>query len=481
MVFSSTVFLFYFLPVFLIVYFLIPKSIKLKNIWFLIASLFFYFWGEISFIYVLILSIVLNYLVGLWLHRAESKYVLWLGIVLNLTILVGYKYLSFLISNFLPFIDESTHKGLETWLSIHLPLGISFFTFQGMSYLIDVYKKDALPEKSFFNLALYIGMFPQLIAGPIVRFKEIAAQIKKRTHSIEKVSFGITLFIIGFGYKILIANTMGAKADMVFNYDLELLTSFDAWAGALFYTLQIYFDFCGYSTMAIGLGLILGLKFPKNFNFPYISRSITEFWRRWHITLSSWFRDYLYIPLGGNRHGNFRTYSNLFTVFVLCGIWHGASWVFLIWGIYHGFFLVIERLGLGKILKTLPIPINNIYTLVIVVIGWVFFRAESLTQATSIIKKMFIPSGNKEVLLHTQNFINNEVTIVFLLGCFLSTPLINYIFFGKGRKWSTLMDLEKMPKTKFDIFWKIFLLIVFIIALSKLVNESYNPFIYFRF
>ena len=418
---------------------------------------------------------------GRWIDKGGGRAVLLTGVFLNLGILISYKYLSFIVSNISGIMPPESQDILDPFRDIHLPLGISFFTFQGMSYLIDIYKKDAKPERNLFNLALYIGMFPQLIAGPIVRFKEISEQIRHRVYSIDKISFGVCLFIIGFGYKILIANAMGAQADNVFGLDHISLTTSVAWIGALAYTLQIYFDFCGYSTMAVGLGLILGIKFPRNFNFPYISRSITEFWRRWHITLSTWFRDYLYIPLGGNRNGKVRTYFNLFTVFLLCGIWHGASWVFLIWGIYHGIFLIIERIGLGKLLGRLPKVIGHLYTLLVVIIGWVFFRAESFTQAISFLKVMFSSKVNATNQLYFHDLVDNQIIIVFIIGVFLSTPIINWLFFNKDKDWETLVDLEALPKMKLEWLWKPMLLIIFIVALSKLVNETYNPFIYFRF
>jgi len=423
MVFSSTVFLFYFIPIFLLIYYILPKNLVIKNLWFLIASLFFYFWGEVTYIYVLLISILFNYVIGILIANGGGKGVLTLGIVLNLLILIGYKYLSFIVGNITGFIPKGeTSTLLSSFENIHLPLGISFFTFQGMSYLIDIYKKDAEPERKLMNLALYIGMFPQLIAGPIVRYKEIAEQIKERQHTIEKVSFGICLFIIGFGYKILIANTMGAQADKAFGLGLESLT-----------------------------------------------------------TISNWFRDYLYIPLGGNRKGKIRTYVNLATVFVLCGIWHGASWVFLIWGCYHGFFLVIERIGLGKMLSKIPAIFQHLYTLLVVIIGWVFFRAESVGQAFQFLKVMFSSKTTADGQLWMYDFVDNEMILISLAAFFFSTHWINNLFFAKDREWSTLMDCEQLPKIRLGLVWKFLLLLILIVSLSKLVNQTYNPFIYFRF
>lgn len=485
MIFSSIIFLFYFLPIFLLVYYILPKNIIYKNIWFLFISLFFYFWGENVFILVLLTSIVFNYVIGLLLEKEDSnsKLLLIVGVIVNLGLLIWFKYTPFLADNLASLlnIQDTSSPTWQTVLNIHLPLGISFFTFQGMSYVFDVYRKDAEAEKSLPNLALYIAMFPQLIAGPIVRFKEIAIAIRERHFTMDNIVHGINLFIIGLGYKVLLANNVAFPADKIFALEEQYLTFSLAWLGTICYTLQIYFDFCGYSTMAVGLGLMLGIKFPKNFNFPYISKSITEFWRRWHITLSQWFRDYLYIPLGGNRKGNFNTYRNLLLVFILCGIWHGASWAFLVWGLYHGFFLVIERLGLGKLLKKISPLFRHIYTLLVVMIGWVFFRAETFDKAFYFLKTMFGFGTGKEYELLLGEILQNNVIIAIVVGVFLSTPLINHLFFGANREWSSLMDLSVSPKSKYTGIWYGLLVVIFLISAFNLVNLTYNPFIYFRF
>jgi len=485
MVFSSVTFLFYFLPIFLIVYFLLPKNILFKNVWFLLASLVFYFWGENVFILVLLTSIIINYTVGILLsNKSENKsFYLTFGIIGNLAILIAFKYSPFLIENCntLLNVDNSQNSFLKMLSDIHLPLGISFFTFQGMSYLIDVYRNDAKVEKNIANVALYIAMFPQLIAGPIVRFKEISEAIKERGITTTKLVHGINLFIIGMSYKLLLANNLAIPADKIYALNADQLSFSLSWIGTIAYTLQIYFDFCGYSTMAVGLGLMLGIKFPKNFNFPYISKSITEFWRRWHITLSQWFRDYLYIPLGGNRKGNYRTYFNLFMVFVLCGIWHGASWAFLIWGIYHGLFLVIERLGLKKWLNKLPKIIQHSYTLVIVMIGWVFFRAETFDKAFYFIKTMFGFGSGSENVLYTSEVLQNNVIAAFIFGTFLSTPIINKFIFSNNKDWESLMDLQKLPELKSRFLWYGTIIFLWLFCIISLVNQTYNPFIYFRF
>lgn len=485
MVFSSVTFLFYFLPIFLIVYFFLPKKVVFKNAWFLLVSLVFYFWGESVYILVLLASIIFNYTFGILLSKNSKKKDFWLviGIICNLTILIAYKYSPFIVENYINLlnVDISKKSLLRVFQNIHLPLGISFFTFQGMSYLIDVYRNDAKVEKKLANVALYIAMFPQLIAGPIVRFKEISEAIQKRSVTTSKLVHGINLFIIGMSYKLLLANTLAVPADKIYALSATQLSFSLSWIGTLAYTLQIYFDFCGYSTMAVGLGLMLGIKFPKNFSFPYISKSITEFWRRWHITLSQWFRDYLYIPLGGNRKGNYRTYFNLILVFVLCGIWHGASWAFLIWGIYHGLFLVIERLGLKKWLNRLPQVIQHSYTLLIVMIGWVFFRAETFDKAFYFIKTMFGFGKGSESILYTSEVLQNNVVIAFILGSFLSTPIINRFFFKNKKDWESLMDISKMPELKSTLSWYSIIIILWLFCMLSLVNQTYNPFIYFRF
>lgn len=485
MVFSSVTFLFYFLPIFLLVYYILPKKIIFKNIWFLISSLIFYLWGEHIFILVLLSSITLNYIIGILLsqNNQSKKVYLAFGIICNLIILVIFKYSSFIIDNstVLFQVDNDSNSFLKTLSTIHLPLGISFFTFQGMSYLIDVYRNDAKVEKKIANVALYIAMFPQLIAGPIVRFKEISDAIQERSITTSKLVHGINLFIIGMSYKVLLANNLAIPADKIYALSAEQLSFSLAWIGTIAYTLQIYFDFCGYSTMAVGLGLMLGIKFPKNFNFPYISKSITEFWRRWHITLSQWFRDYLYIPLGGNRRGNFRTYFNLFMVFVLCGIWHGASWAFLFWGIYHGLFLVIERLGLKSGLKKLPNVLQHCYTLLVVIVGWVFFRAETFDKAFYFVKTMFGFGTGNERALYTLEILQNNVIIAFVFGSFLSTPIINKFLFKNYTGWESLMDLENLPNLKSGFLWYTAIAILWLFCMLSLVNQTYNPFIYFRF
>jgi len=448
----------------------------------------FYFWGEHLFTIVLLTSIFLNYICGIWIDRKEAlsrKRIFRLGIFLNLALLVLFKYSPFIINNIATIVGATLieEMGMFELMSIHLPLGISFFTFQGMSYLFDVYRKDEKAEYNFINVALFISMFPQLIAGPIVRYKEIRAYIKERSSSIDNIIHGINLFVVGLAYKVLIANTLATPVDTIFALDGDQLSCGLAWTGTLAYTLQIYFDFCGYSTMAIGLGLMVGIKFPTNFNFPYISKSISEFWRRWHITLSEWFRDYLYIPLGGNRNGTLKTYRNLLIVFLLCGIWHGASWVFLFWGLYHGFFLVLERLGLSRTLTVIPAVFSHFYALMVVFIGWVFFRSDSFTQALYFVQSMMGCGVDSPESLLISEVLSVQVIVAFVAGIFLSTPLVKPIFFKIDSSWSTLMDLSTTPhKSRSSaIVWQVSMLVILFLSIMVLFNQSYNPFIYFRF
>lgn len=341
----------------------------------------------------MVLSIVVNWIAGLGIEakkRAGKNTipVLAVAVALNLLPLAFFKYGNFCVNNVNGVLETLSLPVIEMG-DLHLPIGISFFTFQAISYLVDIYRGQATVQKHPVNLALYISLFPQLIAGPIVRYKDVEREIIGRITRIEDLKSGTLRFVSGLGKKVLIANSMGVVADQVFTLPIENVSTGLAWIGIVAYTLQIYFDFSGYSDMAIGLGRIFGFHFLENFNYPYISQSIQEFWRRWHISLSSWFRDYLYIPLGGNRAGTWRTYFNLLLVFFLCGLWHGASWTFVIWGLYHGLFLVVERLGLIQLLKTIPVFFRHVYTMLVVMVGWVFFRAETLDQALAYVVRMF--------------------------------------------------------------------------------------------
>ena len=478
MLFTSSTFIFGFLPLLLIAYYIASK--KYKNFILLTFSLFFYAWGEVFYFLILLLSIILNYFIGLLISRnrkqkTNSRRWLIIGVFLNLTLLISFKYASFIANNInviLVYFDANIIS-LEP---IHLPLGISFFTFQAISYIVDVYRQKVAPQQNIFNLALYISLFPQLIAGPIVRYSDIASQIKTRKHSLEDFSKGVKRFIYGFAKKMLIANPLGEVVDTVFQLSNNDLTLPIAWIGILFYTLQIYYDFSGYSDMAIGLGRMFGFKFLENFNYPYISTSLREFWQRWHISLSTWFRDYVYIPLGGNRVTNIRIYVNLFIVFILTGLWHGAAWNFLIWGLVHGLFLIIERLGFLKFLQNQLKIIQHIYLLTIIVVSWVFFRSDNINSAFSYLLAMFNFNHLKTSDFQFAQILNHEVIYVFCIGLLLSTPFINKLnvdFIAKIKNQSLVTLVESTRVLS--------LFLIFFVALSKIAASTYNPFIYFRF
>jgi alginate O-acetyltransferase complex protein AlgI len=476
MLFSTGIFLFLFLPLSLLAFYLSPK--KYRNAILFVFSFVFYAWGGVNFSLLLLLSLVMNYFVGLWIDKSidRKKLALGLGVGLNLSLLVIFKYTNFAVENANVLFERIQVPPLPH-PEIVLPIGISFFTFQAISYQIDIYRKEAIVQKNFINLSLYISLFPQLIAGPIVRYHDIATQLVQRSLTISKFRSGIERIIIGLSKKVLLANTFAYVADQVFSTPFSQLDSSAAWLGIISYSLQIYFDFSGYSDMAIGLGRMFGFEFMENFNFPYIARSIKEFWRRWHISLSSWFRDYLYIPLGGNRNGSVRTYVNLMIVFFLTGFWHGASWSFIVWGLFHGLFLVIERLGFDGILKKMGRVPSHLYTLIIVVIGWVFFRVEKLGDALDFLVVMFSFNGSDGSLLSWLNFINPQLYFAFPIAIISSAyifPRIHEYITIKTAGNNLLIGLGKMLSL-------VFLLAAFILCVLYILSDSYNPFIYFRF
>ena len=473
MVFSSNLFLFAFLPLTLLLYFILPKNLATKNIRnsvLLVLSLVFYSWGELHYLWLLLLSITANYFFGIAIGKKQTKrskdFIIFAAVVVNLVLLGYFKYANFLFENLNQFFSTQIAND-----KIHLPIGISFFTFHAISYLIDIYRGKCRAQKNIFDLALYISFFPQLIAGPIVRYNAIEIYLGERRHSFYAAAQGIRRFIIGLGKKIIIANPLGEFADAVFTSPVLDLNPAIAWAGLAAYSLQIYFDFSGYSDMAVGLARIFGFKFPENFNYPYISRSIKEFWRRWHMSLSAWFRDYVYIPLGGNRVSLPRQYFNLVLVFFLCGLWHGASWNFVIWGMFHGFFLVFERVRIGKaFLNFLPSFAQHFYTIFVIMIGWVFFRSPNLTHSIAFLKMMF--TGNKfgwgfnAVAQTAQSHFVWMAAILAFLG--LSPMLKNLV-----ARWQK----NKVFAAGFDVF----LILVFILAIVRLSAATHNPFIYFQF
>ncbi len=481
MVFSSAIFLFLFLPLVLLGHWLAGQ--RFRNLFLLFASLIFYAWGEGIYVAVMILSIIGNYFFGrlldseIWQHR--RKLLLGIMLALNLLPLFYFKYCIFLLNNINLMLGVD--KQLSVPNEIHLPIGISFFTFQAMSYLIDVYRKTNKAQQSIFSVGLYIALFPQLIAGPIVRYHDVAEQIKKRAQTLTLFASGVERFIFGLGKKMLIANPLGYIADSVFSLPASELTVLTAWLGILCYALQIYFDFSGYSDMAIGLGRMLGFRFLENFNFPYIAKSVREFWQRWHISLSRWFRDYLYISLGGNRNGTFMTARNLFIVFLICGLWHGASWNFVIWGLLHGSFLVLERGRWGVLLQTLPKVIQHAYVLLIVLTAWVFFRAETLDISLNYLSFMYSLSDTWD--LHTKIAIqlDTKFYVTFVVAILLSTPLYQQILTSIKARISHQEAIKIVTPVVSTVGTVALLAAIFTLVSMEIATGSYNPFIYFRF
>ncbi|QPA30482.1 MBOAT family O-acyltransferase [Thermaerobacillus caldiproteolyticus] len=471
MVFSNLVFIFVFLPLVLFFYYIVKDTFK--NIILLIASLVFYAWGEPQYVFLMLFSILLNYFFGLGIHRYRNslkikKTILILSIVVNIAILGYFKYSGFLIDNLNEIFGTKWSIG-----ELPLPIGISFFTFQSMSYVIDVYRNDAKVQKNIFSLALYVTLFPQLVAGPIVRYNDIEEQIQSRSINLEKFNEGIKRFIIGLSKKVLLANGFASIADTIFGTPTGELSVLTAWMGITAYTLQIYFDFSGYSDMAIGLGKMFGFDFLENFNYPYISKSVSEFWRRWHISLGSWFRDYLYIPLGGNRKGTIITLRNLLIVWTVTGLWHGASWTFMAWGFYYGILISLERFGFLRFVSKLWAPLQHLYVVLIVMVGWVFFRADNFTYSVDYLKTMFGFSGSD---LYDNTFIlfAHDNWFLFLIGIVFSTPIL-----------SKLTKIEIKNTNSAVVFRSLFesatYMIMLILVMIYLVNSTYNPFIYFRF
>jgi alginate O-acetyltransferase complex protein AlgI len=473
MLFNSPIFLTLFLPFVLLLYYLgeLFNVLRLRDVILLLASLIFYAWGENIYVLLMLSSITINYVIGMKLctaHENSKNTFLFLGIAINLAILGYFKYASFLLQSFGGVINSEIGRIL---LPDHLPIGLSFFTFQAISYIIDVRRGDVKGEKNFVYLAMYISLFPQLIAGPIVRYRDIRDQIKVRQISTDGFVKGIRRFIVGLAKKVLIADTMAVVVDRVFSIGNSDMTSSVAWIGAIAFTFEIYFDFSGYSDMAIGLGKMLGFNYKENFNYPYISRSVREFWRRWHISLSTWFRDYLYYPLGGNQFGKFRTYINLLIVFALCGLWHGASWIFLAWGLYHGLFLMFERTRVFKTLwEKFPVLIQVAYTLLITIVGWVLFRSSSFAQAIEYLSCMFL--GGKgtyplAVLLST------KVLLCFCVATIASLPIIPVV--------NRLIEPKSISRKIAVIFTDLMLFIFLCMAYMEIVSVSYRAFEYFRF
>jgi alginate O-acetyltransferase complex protein AlgI len=478
MIFSSIIFLFYFLPLFFAAF--IATGFSKTTL--LAFSLIFYAWGEPIFIPLLVVMIVINQRLGLLIEQAgERRAALrWvtIGIILNLAPLLIFKYGSFGIQAALSLVGTVLTKNFGTFADrvtvnyLPLPLGISFYTFHSLSYLIDIYRKDMRAERSLRDLAVYIAVFPQLVAGPIIRFKTIAHQIHKPLVSAERGASGIKIFVIGLAQKVLIANTVALSADQIFQLPPDQLSTTLSWIGIGCYTLQIYYDFGGYSNMAIGLALMIGFNFPINFNYPYIANSMTEFWRRWHISLSTWFRDYLYKPLGGNRFSPARTYVNLWTVFLLCGLWHGAAWNFVAWGAAHGALLVMERIGLARLLERAGPLVQHAYVLLAVMTTWVLFRAATLQDAAHYLAAMFGFGASAAVAPSPQRFLGPEVLMAISAGLLAAGPW--------GARWARAIG-EPLKLGDLPIGQLTTSAVLIVLVALSLAGGAYNPFIYFRF
>jgi len=476
MLFSSIIFLIYFLPAFLVIYNLAPR--KWKNPVILLSSILFYSWGAPKFIFVILGTTFIDFYLVRWMARIDKlstrRLILFLSVSINIGLLFYFKYSGFFVENVNAILGRLGHFKTIEFTKLVLPLGISFYTFETITYVVDVYRKVHKPLDNVWDYQLYILLFPKLIAGPIIRYHEIADQIKDRSanDTIDDKLTGFYRFIIGLSKKVLIANQLGAQADIIFSSNYHVLNSGVAWIGALAYTFQIYFDFSGYSDMAIGLGRMMGFKFPENFNNPYISQSITEFWRRWHMSLGRWMKNYLYIPLGGNRvNSKLRLYFNLWIVFLLSGLWHGASWGFVFWGAYHGTFLALERGFLIKLFEKTGRLFRTLFTFFVVAIGWVFFKVEKLSDAFIYVKRMFAfdftsPGFNPD----------KEFYMIFYTALFFS-------FFVYFKKLQKLQDAVFALHSSIKLhFLQAFLsAILLILSISYITASGFNPFIYFRF
>lgn len=466
MVFSSVTFLFLFLPASLVTYYLTPS--RYKNLILLLQSLVFYFWGTPSFLLILVLSSLVDYFIGSLVGRREysgrrRKTWLLLSLTLNLGLLFYSKYAHFFLDEIKTFLPLSSSA--EIWPKALVPIGISFYTFKKVTYIVDVYRGLSKPAGSFKAFLLYVCLYPQLLAGPISKYHQIDDQLIRRTHSLDQVLDGIWLFCIGLSQKVIIANSAGSIADEIFSYSGDDLTLTTAWIGAISYTVQIYYDFSGYSHMAIGLGKMFGFDFPENFNFPYISKSITEFWRRWHISLSTFFKEYVYIPLGGNRCAKSQNYLNLFIVFLLTGIWHGANWTFWVWGCYNAFFIILEKAFILEKTEVWPRFVRKFLTFTLVAIGWVIFRSETINTALIYLVTMF-DFSKVDGTIYVQALNNKNITVVILGLCLSLFGFVGYIssYINKNHGYKALTAL-----------------VLFIYSVVVLSNSSFHPFIYFQF
>ncbi len=480
MVFSSVIFIFYFLPIFLLGYYVSGWRAGAL----LVGSAAFYVWGEGAYIILLLSLILLNYAGSRWLDAAADKSrrlaILAALVTADFAVLGFFKYSEFLASN----LNAVAHRHLVPEVHQALPLGISFFTFQLVSYAVDVHRGSVKVERDLTRFAAYILMFPHLIAGPIVRYADIRDEMHADRRRASHIGLGFQYFIVGLCQKVLVANTVAPLADHAFAADLAHLSGGGAWLGIWAYALQIYFDFCGYSNMAIGLAFLLGFTFPKNFDYPYVAQSITDFWRRWHMSLSSWFRDYVYIPLGGNRHGLAQTVRNLLIVFFLTGLWHGAAWRFVVWGLYHGAFLMLERFGLGRWLERSPRLLRHAYAVLVVMVGWVFFRADNLPQALSYLKLMAWPLRPAPLDPGLAILMNAQTFAALAMGSVLAMPVLPAVMerLRAPRAEPPRPDLPGRLDTRSVHALPVPVLALgFVLSIAILVGSTLNPFLYFRF
>ena len=465
MLFTSISFLCYFLPALIIIYFITPK--KYKNIILLIASLLFYFYGEPKYVFLMVLEIIIAYIGAILIdkYKNQSKSILIITLFIHVFLLIIFKYTDFIIQT----INDISNANIKL-LNIALPIGISFYTFQIISYIIDVYNGKVKVQRNIIKLATYVSLFPQLVAGPIVRYQTVEKELDNRTHSFNNFAYGIRRFSIGLAKKVLIANALGELCSKTSATSEETVVFF--WIFGISYMLQLYFDFSAYSDMAIGLGRIFGFHFPENFNYPYISKSITEFWRRWHISLSTWFKDYVYIPLGGNRVSRYKQIRNILIVWLLTGIWHGANWTFLIWGLLFGIILIIEKIFLNKYMEKLPSFIRRIYVLFIVMILFIIFSSDNMSVALSNIKGLFGMNGEAFINDYTLHYLKSYLPVL-IIALFGATPFIK-ILIDKLRK-------NKYVNNIINILEPILIVVILVVVTSYLIDNSYNPFLYFRF
>lgn len=465
MLFTSISFLYYFLPALIIIYFITPK--KYKNIILLIASLLFYFYGEPKYVFLMILEIIIAYIGTILIdkYKNQSKNILIITLFIHVFLLIIFKYTDFIIQT----INDISNANIKL-LNIALPIGISFYTFQIISYIIDVYNGKVKVQRNIIKLATYVSLFPQLVAGPIVRYQTVEKELDNRVHSFNNFAYGIRRFSVGLAKKVLIANALGELCSKAPATSEETVVFF--WIFGISYMLQLYFDFSAYSDMAIGLGRIFGFHFPENFNYPYISKSITEFWRRWHISLSTWFKDYVYIPLGGNRVSRYKQIRNILIVWLLTGIWHGANWTFLIWGLLFGIILIIEKIFLNKFMEKLPSFIRRIYVLFIVMILFIIFSSDNMSVALSNIKGLFGMNGEAFINDYTLHYLKSYLPVL-IIALFGATPFIK-ILIDKLRK-------NKYVNNIINILEPILIVVILVVVTSYLIDNSYNPFLYFRF